>query len=71
MIRVGVQYVLPSGGLTKAGWDVLSPLDRVLVRLDAIEAKLAAAVAVAGAAGGATVDAEARAELAAIKAALT
>lgn len=67
MIRMGVSYVMPGGSLTKAGYDALIALDR---RLQAIEDRLSAAAAVADATGGATVDAEARAELAAIKAAL-
>ena len=66
MIRTGVQYVTPQGTLTKAGWDALQGLDGALVRLAAAEAKLAAIGAVAAPAGGATVDAESRAAVAAV-----
>lgn len=68
MIRADVAYVEPDGSLTQAGWQVLADLER---RLLAAEAKIAAAAAVANAAGGATVDTQARAQLAAIKVALT
>lgn len=69
MIRTGVPYVDANGTLTKAGWDALQGLDGALVRLAAVEAKLAAIAAVAAPMGGATVDAEARAAIVAILAA--
>jgi hypothetical protein len=68
MIRYDIQYVDKDGSLTQAGWQMLAAMER---RLAAAEALIAAAAAVANAAGGATVDAEARAQLAAIKVALT
>lgn len=68
MIRADVVYVDKDGTLTQAGWQVFADLER---RALAAEAKIAAAAAVADAAGGATVDAQARAQLAAIKVALT
>ncbi len=68
MIRKGVQYLLADGTLTTAGVLALGGLE---TRLAALEVRLNAAAAVADAAGGATVDAEARAELVAIKAALS
>lgn len=64
MIRKGVPYINPDGTLTDAGYFALRG------EFDALAKKLAAAAAVPDATGGATVDAEARAELAAIKAAL-
>lgn len=69
MIRTDVQYVTPQGKLTKAGWDALQGLDGALVRLAAVEAKLDAIGAVVAPVGGATVDAQARAAVAAIIAA--
>lgn len=68
MIRADVVYLDKDGTLTQAGWQVFADLER---RALAAEAKIAAAAAVADAAGGATVDAQARAQLAAIKVALT
>ena len=67
MIRKGMTYVNPDGTLTDAGFFALNGLERSLADLTA---KIDAAADVADAAGGATIDAEARAELAAIKAAL-
>jgi len=67
MIRTDIRYFTPEGTLTKAGYDVLASLSADLA---AVQAKLVAAAAVADAAGGATVDAEARAELVAVKGAL-
>ena len=68
MIRADVVYVDKDGTLTQAGWQVFADLER---RALAAEAKIAAAAAVANAAGGATVDAQARAQVAAIRMALT
>lgn len=67
MIRRGARYVDASGGLTLEGYLALSGMDD---RLSALEARLAAVLAVPDATGGGTVDAQARAELVAIKAAL-
>lgn len=67
MIRTDVPYFTADGRLTKAGFDVFSAMER---ETKALKAKIAAAAAIADAAGGATVDAEARAELVAIKGAL-
>lgn len=64
MIRKGIPYINPDGTLTDAGYFALNG------EFEKLAKKLAAAAAVPDAAGGATVDAEARAELAAIKAAL-
>lgn len=64
MIRKGIPYTNPDGSLTDAGYFALRS------EFDALAKKLAAVAAVPDATGGATVDAEARAELAAIKAAL-
>lgn len=68
MIRADVVYVDKDGTLTQAGWQVFADLER---RALAAEAKIAAAAAVANAAGGGTVDTQARAQLAAIRVALT
>lgn len=72
MLRADVRYVDDAGRLTQAGIIALtgeiSALER---RIAAAEARIAAAAAVANASGGGTIDAEARAQLAAIKAALT
>lgn len=64
MIRKGIPYINPDGTLTDAGFFALNGIAQRLDRM------LAAVAAVPDATGGATVDAEARAELAAIKAAL-
>jgi len=64
MIRKGIPYVNPDGTLTDAGYFALNGIEQRLDRM------LAAVAAVPDATGGVTVDAEARAELAAIKAAL-
>lgn len=66
-LRMGETYIDQGGRLTQAGWQAFSDMER---RVAELEAKLAAAAAVADAAGGATVDAEARAELVAVKGAL-
>jgi hypothetical protein len=66
MIRSDRPYVA-GGMLTIEGYAVFSDMER---RIEELEAKLAAVVAVADATGGATIDAEARAELVAIKGAL-
>ena len=66
-LRMGETYIDQRGGLTQAGWQAFSAMEE---RLADLEAKLAAAAAVADAAGGATVDTQARAELVAVKGAL-
>ena len=66
MIRTDRQY-MNEGRLTPEGLAVFAALER---RLDRLEARIAAALAVAEATGGTVIDVEARAELAAIKAAL-
>lgn len=72
MLRTSEQYVTPDGRLTQAGWQALTAeFTALATRLSTAEAKIAAAAAVANAAGGITVDAEARAQLAAIRSALT
>lgn len=71
-LRMAEVYVDAQGRLTQAGWQALQgALDAQAGRIAVIEANLAAAAAVANATGGATVDTQARAELVAIKAALT
>lgn len=70
MISMALPYVDGNGRLTKAGFDALQGLAAFEGRIAALEVKLTAAAAVADATGGATVDAEARAELVAVKAAL-
>lgn len=70
MIRQGARYVDQSGCLTTEGYLALTRIDQMEASLAALAAKLDAAAAVADATGGSTVDAEARAELVAIKAAL-
>lgn len=57
------QYVDPSGRLTIDGYKML---DGLFQRVDALDAKLTAIAALADPAGGATIDAEARAAIAAI-----
>ena len=72
MLRTDVRYVSPQGEFTQAGVVAIrSEMQALSVRLAAAEAKIAAAAAIANAAGGATVDTEARAQLAAIRSALT
>ena len=66
-LRMGEPYVDQHGGLTQTGWQAFTAMEE---RIADLEAKLAAAVAVANATGGATVDTQARAELIAIKGAL-
>lgn len=60
MIRRGVPYVDQTGALTQAGWDALSVLDRIREAVALIPDPV----------GGAVIDIEARAAIAAIKAAL-
>lgn len=67
MIRADFPYTEAGGRLTKAGYDALSDLER---RIADLEARLDAVAAVAAASGGILVDAQARDEIAAIKAAL-
>jgi hypothetical protein len=66
-LRMGEPYVDQRGGLTQTGWQAFTAMEE---RIADLEAKLAAAAAVSDATGGATIDAEARAELIAIKGAL-
>lgn len=63
-LRTDIQYFTPDGRLTQAGFQAFN-------EITTLSSKIAAAAAIANAAGGATVDTEARAQLAAIKAALT
>lgn len=72
MLRLRERYITASGELTDAGWSALQgAFDAQEDRIAALEAKVAAAAAVADAAGGGTVDTQARTQLAGIKAALT
>jgi hypothetical protein len=72
MLRLREKYVTPTGELTDAGWQALQgAFDAQEDRIAALEAKVAAAAAVANAAGGATIDTQARAQLASIRTALT
>ena len=71
-LQMSEVYVDRFGRLTQAGWQALQgALDAQGTRLAAVEAKVAAAAAVANATGGATIDAEARTQLAGIRTALT
>lgn len=71
MIRISEIYVDKSGRLTQAGWQAFTAeFAAQSARIAALEAKISAASAVANAAGGATVDTEARTQLAAIRSAL-
>lgn len=67
MIRMGENYVRGDGTLTQAGYSAFRLMEQ---RIADLEAKLAAAAAVANAAGGGTVDTQVRAEVVAIKGAL-
>lgn len=71
MIRKGVRYIDQNGMLTTEGYLALGRLDGIEQGLAALSAKIEAAAAVPDASGGATVDAEARAQLAAIRAAIS
>ena len=72
MLRTSEPYVDARGRLTQIGWQAFTTeFNAMATRITALEAKIAAAAAVANAAGGATIDAQARTQLAAIKAALT
>jgi hypothetical protein len=75
VLRQDVAYVGGNGMLTKAGYDLFIGLFRdqadTAARLSAAEGKIAAAAAIANASGGATVDTQARAQLAAIRSALS
>lgn len=70
MLRTDVVYVKPDGTFTQAG---VQAVQRELLALgvSALGVKITAAAAVPNATGGATVDTQARAQLAAIKVALT
>ncbi len=64
-LRTDVIYFTPDGRLTQAGFQAFTN------EISTAAAKIAAAAAVADATGGATVDTQARAELIAIKTALS
>lgn len=66
-LRTDVQYITLDGKLTQAGY---AEFRSMATKIATLEAKLLAASAVANAAGGATIDANVRAETIAIKAAL-
>ena len=71
-LRTDIAYFTADGRLTQAGFQAFSTeIDPLAAKIAASAAKIAAAAAVANAAGGATIDAEARAQLAAIRSALT
>lgn len=63
MIAPNVRYITPNGTLTVDGLALLADLDR---RLRVAEGKLTAIAAIAEPTGGAVIDAEARAAIAAI-----
>lgn len=65
MLRTDVVYVKPDGTFTQAG------VQAIARELQSLNSKLTAAAAVPNAVGGATIDAQARAQLAAIKAAIS
>lgn len=67
-VRTDIQYFTPDGRLTQAGWAVFTA---IADQSEAAATKIAAAAAVPDAIGGGTMDAQARAQLAAIKVALT
>lgn len=72
MLRTDIKYVDNMGRFTMAGVQAIEAERAALVaRLTIAENKIAAAAAIANATGGATIDAEARTQLAGIKAALT
>lgn len=72
MLRTDVRYVTPNGEFTQSALSALrSEMQLLATRLTVAEGKIAAAAAIANATGGATVDAEARTQLAAIRSALT
>jgi hypothetical protein len=70
-----VKPLLPQQTVTASGLapsrDLVEIIQRLVLAVNALEARLDAAAAVANATGGATVDTQARAQLAAIKTALT
>ena len=70
MLRTDVVYVKQDGTFTQAG---VQAIQRELLALgvSGLATKLTAAAAVPNAVGGATVDTQARAQLAAIKVAIT
>lgn len=63
IVNFSIRYVAPDGTFTTEGLILLANL---FARVDAAESKLAAIAAIPVPAGGATVDAEARAAIAAI-----
>lgn len=67
MIRMGMKIVAADGTLTREGYEMLMDLQRDFA---AAQGKIAAAAAVAAPTGGATIDAQARAAINAIRAAL-
>lgn len=72
MIRQREKYMNGDGSLTDAGYFAFTQLFAAqAARIAALEAKIAGAAAVANAAGGATVDTQARTQLAGIRTALT
>jgi hypothetical protein len=72
MLRVSEIYIDAQGRLTQAGYLAFTTtLNAQAARITALEAKIAAAAAVANASGGATVDTQARTQLAGIRTALT
>lgn len=64
-LRTDIKFVTQDGMLTQAGAQAFTS------EINVLAAKIAAAAAVPNASGGATVDTQARAQLAAIKVALT
>jgi hypothetical protein len=62
-LQQGFRYMSPDGSLTMLGLELFGEMQR---RIEAQDAKLAAIAAVVAPTGGATVDAEARAAIAAI-----
>jgi len=72
MLRTSEAYITKDGKLTQAGYQAFQKLfaDQA-ARIAALEAKIAAAAAVANATGGATIDTQARTQLSGIRSALT
>lgn len=67
MIRLGARYVAPDGTLTHEGVAVFQQMESDIAAFAAVREAIAA---IPPATGGAVIDVEARAELAAIRAAL-
>jgi hypothetical protein len=70
-LRTDIQYFTPDGRLTQAGFQAFGQITTLTATVSTLQAKIAAAAAIANAAGGATIDTEARAQLAAVRSALT